>query len=217
MYIHIQVPDIDEYPQGFPSYWLKRTFINSISTSYQINALATTYVRLVEAALTEYRLGQAKLNEFWSTHTSLNLGAMHRSISHFENCLFDMNRAINCFTRLRRHKDLPATLRQTLNEERPTFVAAAVADQIREMRNAVHHLEERVMDGSIGEQETFTLRSDGPEVPHATEAHQTDKTIDRLTIGKQEIMFADLAAWLVEMGRFADRLATYEAPRGIAP
>ncbi|HEY8707231.1 MAG TPA: hypothetical protein VIM34_04460 [Burkholderiaceae bacterium] len=77
-YIHIDVPDIDEYPKGFPQYWVKRAFINSISTNYQINALATTYVRLVEAALTAYRLGQAMLEEFWNTHTSLNLSAMHR-------------------------------------------------------------------------------------------------------------------------------------------
>lgn len=217
MYVHIQVPDIADYPQGFPSYWLKRTFLNSISTSYHINALATTYVRLVEAALTEYRLGQVKLKEFWNTHTSLNLSAMHRSISHFESCLFNMNRAINCFTRLRRHKDLPAALQQTLDEERPKFIADAVASQIRDMRNAVHHLEERVMDGRIAEGENFTLRSDGPEAPHATEVGQTNKTVDRLVIGKQEIMFSDLATWLVEMAQFADRLAGYEAPREITP
>ncbi|MDD5324653.1 MAG: hypothetical protein PHR71_04985 [Polaromonas sp.] len=107
-----------------------------------------------------------------------------------------MNRAINCFTRLRRHKDLPASQQQALNEERPRFVAATVADQIRDMRNAIHHLNKRVMDGSIQAQETFNLKPDGLETPHATEANQTDKTIDRLTIGKQEIMFADLAAWL---------------------
>lgn len=217
MYIHIDVPDIDEHPKGFPQYWLKRVFVNSISMNYQVNALATTYVRLVEAALTEYRLAQAMLKEFWGTHTSLNLGAMHRSISHFENCLFDMNRAINCFTRLRRHKDLPVSLQQALNEEWPRFVAAAASDQIRDMRNAIHHIEERVMDGSIEAQETFTLKPDGPETPHATEPGQTDKTIDRLIIGKQKIMFSDLAGWLAEMGRFADKLAIYEASREIAP
>ena len=118
---------------------------------------------------------------------------------------------------MRRQKDLPLTLQQALNEERPRFVAAAASDQIRDMRNAIHHLEERVMDGSIEAQETFTLKPDGPETPHATEPGQTDKTIDRLIIGKQEIMFANLAAWLAEMGRFADKLANYEAPREIGP
>ena len=40
MYIHIEVPNTDEHRKGFPQYWLKRAFINSISTSYQVNALA---------------------------------------------------------------------------------------------------------------------------------------------------------------------------------
>lgn len=43
MYIHIEVRDIDEHPKGFPQFWLKPVFINSISTNYQVNALATTY------------------------------------------------------------------------------------------------------------------------------------------------------------------------------
>jgi hypothetical protein len=90
MYVSINVPEIDEYPKGFPQYWLKTLFISSVSSSFQINALASTYVRLVEAALVEYRLGRLKLKEFWDTHEFVNLGAMHRSISHFESCLSDM-------------------------------------------------------------------------------------------------------------------------------
>ncbi len=92
MYVSINVPEIDEYPEGFPQYWLKTLFISPVSSSFQINALASTYVRLVEAALVEYRLGYLKLKEFWGTHTSVNLGAMHRSVSHFESCLSDMYR-----------------------------------------------------------------------------------------------------------------------------
>lgn len=69
MYVSIEVPEINEYPNGFPQHWLKVLFIASISFNFQINALATTYVRLVEAALVEYRLGQSKLKEFWGTHS----------------------------------------------------------------------------------------------------------------------------------------------------
>lgn len=74
-----------------------------------------------------------------------------------------------------------------------------------------------IVDGSIEAEETLTLKPDGPERPHAIEPGQTDKTIDRLVMGRQEINFSDLAAWLAEMGRFADKLATYDAPREAAP
>src|SRR5947209_379277 len=104
MYVTIEVPEIQEYPQGFPQFWLKSIFIRSVSSNYQVHALASTYVRLVESALVEYKLGAEKVHEFWETHTSINLGAAHRAASHFESCLSDMYRATNCFRRLRRHR-----------------------------------------------------------------------------------------------------------------
>ena len=60
MYVEFDVPDINEYPKGFPEYWLKSLFIQSPSERYQINALASTYMRLVEAALVEYCSGLIK-------------------------------------------------------------------------------------------------------------------------------------------------------------
>ncbi len=101
MYVEFDIPEINEYPEGFPEYWLKILFIKSPSERYQINALTSTYVRLVEAALVEYRLGVTKLKEFWQTHDSFNLGAMHRAISHFETCISNMDRATNCWYRPR--------------------------------------------------------------------------------------------------------------------
>jgi hypothetical protein len=212
MYVSIEAPEINEYPNGFSQYWLKVLFIGSVSFNFQINALATTYVRLVEAALVEYHLGQSKLKEFWGTHTSLNLAAMHRAVSHFESCLSDMHRAINCFTRLRRHKDLPEGLRLALNEEKPRFVADQISDQLRDIRNEIHHLEELVMDGRLQEGQAIALKPDGPETPHPTESNQTVKTIDRLVIAQRELQFSSIATWLTEMGRFADKIAAYQAP-----
>ena len=107
MSVVIEVPEITDNPSGFPQYWLKTMFIGSVSNSYQVNALTSTYIRLVEVALVEYRRGQPRLQEFWNTHHSINLPAMHRAISHFETRLTDMHRAIARFIRLRRHRDLP--------------------------------------------------------------------------------------------------------------
>jgi hypothetical protein len=60
MYVSINVPEIKEYSEGFPQYWLKTLFIQPVSSSFQVNALASTYVRLVEAALVEYQLSKTK-------------------------------------------------------------------------------------------------------------------------------------------------------------
>ena len=208
MYIEFDIPEIAEYPSGFPSYWLKSLFIQSPSNRYQINALTSTFVRLVEAALIEYHAGATKLREFWSTHQSLNLGAMHRSVSHFETCLSNMYRATNCFRRLRRDRQQDP-LSQALNIEKVYFASDAVADKFRTIRNEIHHLEEMVMDGRIIDGQPFALKPDGPEVPHPAEFNQTIKTIDRLVIGTREIKFRELTTLLEEMAGVAVRIAEF--------
>jgi hypothetical protein len=208
MYVEFDVPDINEYPKGFPEYWLKSLFIQSPSERYQINALASTYIRLVEAALVEYRFGSAKLREFWQTHESFNLGAMHRSISHFEACVSNMYRATNCFRRLRRNRDQdPLSLH--LNNEKANFATDVVANRFKSIRNEVHHLEEMVMNERIANGQPFALSPSGPEVPHPIEENQTIKTIDRLVIGNNEVLFSELACWLSEMGSHAQKIADF--------
>ena len=208
MYVHIEVPEIPEYASGFPQYWVKSLFIQPVSTRYQVIALASTYVRLVEAGLTEYSLGAMKLREFWNTHSSFNLGAMHRSMSHFESCLSNMYRATNCYRKLRRNRDQDP-LSITLNRYKPNFATDAVTDRFRVMRNEIHHLEELVMDGRLQEGQPFGLKPDGPVTPHPTETNQTIKTVDRLVIGFREVQFTELATWLKEMASVAEKIAEF--------
>lgn len=156
MYVHFDVPPAPPLPAVFAQYWLQSFFVQSPSARYEINALANTYVRLVNAAVVEYEEGAKRLQEFWSSHSAVNLGAMHRSISHFESCIFNMNRATNCFRRLRGdrfHDPIAVALRQ----RRAVFAQDAVADNIREMRNEIHHLEDSVMNGLVVEGHNFAL------------------------------------------------------------
>jgi|RhiMethySRZTD1v2_1073278.scaffolds.fasta_scaffold81391_5 hypothetical protein len=141
---------------------------------------------------------------------SLNLGAMHRCIAHFESCLSDMQRAIRCYRRLRRNRDQdPLSL--ALNTEPAAFAADAVADRVRHIRNEIHHLDENLIEGRLQLGQWIALRPDGPERPHPTEAHQTIKSIDRLTIAGRELLFSDLATWLKEVAHVADKIANFDA------
>jgi hypothetical protein len=65
------------------------------------------------------------------------------------------------------------------------------------------------MDGRLQEGQPFALKPDGPETPHPTEAQQTIKTVDRLVIGAREVHFVELATWLREMARVAERIAEF--------
>jgi hypothetical protein len=206
MYVEFDLPEVPLHDASLRQYWLKILSIRSPSDRYQINALTNTYIRLVEAALYEYTEGSRSVREFWGTHTSFNLGAMHRSTHHFEACISNMYRATNCFCRLRRDR-LHDPVAMSLSQHRFKFATDGVANRLGTIRNEIHHLEEIVMQGRIGDGQPFALKADGPEVPHATERNQTIKTIDRLIIGSSEITFRELAKWLDEMGLAASRIA----------
>ena len=217
MYVEFDLPDIPGNQSGFSQYWRESIFIRAPSERYQINALTGTYVRLVEAALIEYMLGAEKLREFWSTHTSLNMGAMHRSTSHFETCISNMYRATNCYRRLK-NDQLQDPIAQLLCTKKVEFAKDPITDKFRLVRNTIHHLEEDVMKRRIVTGQPFALKPDGPEVKHPTEPNQTIKTIDRLVIGEHELLFSELAQWLSEMSEvvvaIAEHLSNSYVPQG---
>ena len=208
MYVEFDLPVIP-VPDTVANYWLNYYFTGSPSLNYQINALASTYMRLVEAAIIEYRMGSAALREFWNTHTSVNMSAMHRSIAHFESCLSDMHRATRAYRSLRRHRSIDP-LSVFMANERPAFATDSIAEQFGLMRNAIHHLDELVVEGHIAEGQPIALKPEGPEVPHQTELGQTIKTFDRLSIGDRSVTFRSIATWLSEMSAIATKISQYE-------
>lgn len=208
MYVRFDIPEVLQHASGFQQYWAKSIFIQTPSNRYEINALTSTYVRLVETALVEYHLGAIELRRFWDSHSSVNFGAMLRSMSHFETCLSNMVRATNCFRRLRKDRRQDP-LAQMLRAEKADFASDDVMERFREVRNEIFHLEDSVMKGHIANGQSFSLRSDGPEQPHPAESGHTIKTIDRLVIGSHEVTFNELATWLTEMANFAKKIADY--------
>ena len=210
MYVEIEIPEIKKFPNGFLGYWTKFVFIGSISSNPRVNALATTYVRLVEAALIEYRLAEAPLKEFWEESSSIKISAMHKSVAHFEACITNMYRAIRCFTWLRNNEMVPEGLRVILCTDKPTFIADKIAGRLRKVRDAIHHMEEKFMNENIPVGASFTLYPDGFETPVEGELGQTLKKIDLLKIGAMEIRFSELAEWLIEMGCYAEKISEYK-------
>ena len=70
MHVKIEIPELKEYLRGFPQYWLNVTLLGNRPESHQVNAITTTYVRLVEGALTEYRQARSLVFSFWNEHRS---------------------------------------------------------------------------------------------------------------------------------------------------
>lgn len=210
MYLKVVGPSIDEHRKGFPNFWLNEIFGKPFTKDAQVHALAVTYVRLVEAAIIEYHLGVEKISEYFATSQSINFGAAHRSVSHFESCLSNMYRISKTFRRLRRIDDpLPRALNAAA---RPTFATDAVASRFHQARHDVHHMEERITGDDFVDGQPYSLIPGGPEAPHPTEEGQTNKLIDRVTILDREITFDEIVGWLNEMGRFAQMISDFRSP-----
>ena len=209
MIIDFAMPEISAPTPAISEYWHRYFFVGSPSQNAQVNALASTYMRLVEAAIAEYQLGSKALREVWADHTSLGLRAMHRSISHFESCISDMHRAIAAYRWLRNHQARDP-LSVYLASVKPSFISDKIAFRVRDMRDDVHHLEEKVVKGEVTEGQPIALKPDGGEVPHPTETGQTIKTFDRLVIGPHGLKFSEIAEWLTEMSTVAAKVAQFD-------
>jgi hypothetical protein len=209
MLVAFDLPEVPEPGPEISNYWVRYFFVGSPSRNHQVNTLASTYMRLVEAAIVEYRLGSAALRQFWSSHSSLDLRTMHRSISHFESCVSDMHRAIAAYRRLRNHPDKDP-LSAYLEDQKPAFISDKIAFQVRNMRDAIHHLEEKVVKGQVTEGQSIALKPEGPEISHQNEPGQTIKTFDRLEIGPHQLTFLDIATWLAEMSTAAAKIAQFD-------
>ncbi|MDZ7910028.1 MAG: hypothetical protein U5N10_18615 [Gemmobacter sp.] len=209
MLVEFDLPEVHEPSAEFSSYWIRYIFVSSPSQDRTVNALASTYMRLVEGAIIEYRLASTALREVWSDHTAVQLRKMHRAISHFESCVTNMHRAISTYRRLRNHPTRDP-MSATLVEPKPGFVSDKVATPIRNVRDAIHHLEEKLMGGEIRDGTQIALAATGPEVPHPHEAGQTIKTIDRLSIGDHDLLFREIARSLGEMEAMAIKIAQFD-------
>ena len=204
----MKLPEIVDHPNGFPNHWLNVFFLNNKPGSHQSHAIATTYVRCVEAALSDYRLARNLTLEFWDVSTGFKFGALNAATSHFESCITNMHRAVRCMIGLHSRTDIPDDFR-CLISPKPTFTKGAIERQIRTVRATIQHMEVKVERGEVPENTPFFVKADGPEVPVEGDPGQTIKTIDRLVIGSVEILLADLCAWLSEMGRSADAIASF--------
>jgi len=213
MIVEISIPELTQYPNGFPSHWLNIIFLGNRPDEYKIHAIITTYVRLVEGAYAHYKNARRLVQAVWSNHNSVAIGSHNLSAIYFEDCINSMHRAVLCMKRIRSNREVPADLRNMFPDT-PHFTKDAIANRIREIRDAIQHMDKYVLKGEIPEGKSFMLTATGPETPvlASDQPNQTLKRIDRLTIGDAEVLFTELVAWLHEMGKCAELISKYERP-----
>ena len=219
MIVNLDIPELEKYTNGFGGYWLGLMFMNNAPTEYVPRALTTSYVRLVEGALRSYSSGRQHVDYFWNRRdpASLPLEVMQQAILDYETCLTCLHRAIRVHKALQKSPLAPMEFKRDILTKSKFEMGGKVADRIRFMRDATQHVDAFLIKEKIPRNTWFSLNADGPEIPHPTEVGQTIKTIDRLVLGDQMILFTELHDWLMEFGRYAEAISTYNFTPASAP
>jgi hypothetical protein len=148
-------------------------------------ALWLNYVRLVDQTLWEYKAARESLQEYVETPNNV-ISPLFRTIAHLEACINTTWRAIRFARRMRRNKNSPRI-------DKLPVLSDTVASQIDKLRNAIEHLENKILNGAIAEGEPTTLiaKSDGIELAGI------------------EIFYLELANWIKELHSLAESIIDY--------
>ncbi len=197
MIVDFRMPKLEGPSNAFLKYSTAYVFPGIGPDDLQLHAFVSNYIRLTEASKDHYNNALSHTERYWETSPGLDMGSICLATSYLESCIHNMHRAIKCLIALKKSQDAPQELKSKIG--RPKFAKSAVSDRIRDLRNAVAHLEDQVLAGTLPPGAPFALFATGSETPHPDEPTQTVLTLDRVKLSPHEITFEELHAWLTEM------------------
>lgn len=208
MVIELQIAPLTRHADGFPGYWTKTTFISRPFETYEGHAILSNFVRLVDGVGRSYRNAKALTEIVYAPNSGWRSSESHAAVLQFDCCIIWMHRAICCWRRARVLPNPPKKIAAVLMVKR-AFSSGKNADLIRAMRDSLTHIESKVINGRVPTNTPYCPFATGPEIPAPTEKNfqQTKKIIDRLVVGKDEILFTQLVALIEEMGDCAASIA----------
>lgn len=192
MEIKFNIPDLSELKPFSVTFMMSHFFTGSGPKGRKAFALVMNFIRLVDLAIREYENGRDALCEFATTINGFGLHLTIRASAHFEVCISTLKRSVYLLKRIQKHPEVPQSLKDLL--PRGSRVLPGQGEhQILDMRNAIQHLEERIITGEIMAGQSLGLMP----------------SEDCIELGGCRILYPDLAEWLRELHIHAIRLSQY--------
>jgi hypothetical protein len=175
------LPDLSKLdPHLSREHTLKVVFNAAGSPDQQVAVLLKSYLRLVDKGVSEYQATTAALAGA-TTHQLLV------AAGHLENCVLTMRRALRFAYRLKSLQSAPTPPRQA------AIFQARTQESLIRVRDAIEHLDERLLNEQIPDGSPVVLLIDG----------------DNLVIGDITLPARDLAAWLEAMYVFGKAITGF--------
>ena len=118
------------------------------SRDHTAQVLLTNGVRLLDAAIGDYQLGRSEVLEFHARDPSeFAIGHIMRATTHFESCIWHLDRFIKHARALRSLKNAESELKALIPKDLSFFAGSAHA--ITNVRNTISHLEKEARNGEL--------------------------------------------------------------------
>lgn len=206
--IEFDIPDVPAPTNPFLGYWGAQLIIGHFSDSPKVITLSSTFVRCVFSAREDYLAATQHLRAAYQSTRAMHLSELYRSIARFETCISGMYLAERAFRRLRRCIELSPDSAAVINQQKPGFIAPAVHDRLKAMRDTMQHIEELLAKGKLTEDLPYMVQPTGEEgaLTDPEELADTVLVIDRLRIGEHVVCFTEIVEWLGEMIAYVETL-----------
>jgi len=148
-------------------------------------ALWVNYIRLVDKSVFEYKNARDSLEEYVSTPNEV-IYPLFRCISHLENCIDSVKRAVSFAEKMRRNKESPGI-------NKLSVLSIVTKKKLNYFRNAIEHLEKDVVKNNISEDNPTMLL-----IRH-----------NSITLAGEKLSYHELSEWIQELYNLAKDLKDY--------
>lgn len=167
---------------------LNRMFCSGGPKDRTAYALLMNFNRVVDILIEEYETARRSMIQVTEETGAVPLSALLSAIGHFETCITTTLRAIRFAQRLRSRS------RGAVVPPKLSVLSGTVEDRIRNMRNAIEHLENQI------------ARDDWkPGQPYCLMAYE-----DRIGLGDDAIRYVELAQWIRDLHDLAMDTAQFK-------
>ena len=166
------------------------------SCDHTAHVLSVNTVRLLDAAIGDYQLGRQAILSFHSRDTNqFALGHIMRATTHFESCIWHLERFIKHVRALRSLKTAELELKALIPKKLKCLEQAS-EHAITDLRHTLAHLEGAALRGELPQGVAIAL------MPMEIGLH----------IGHRTIRWESLAEWLQEAHKCVEQLANCRSP-----
>ncbi|MBK7146488.1 MAG: hypothetical protein IPH76_15235 [Xanthomonadales bacterium] len=191
------IPDLSALQLQTEWAFINRAILGGGSSDFTAYTLQLNCVRLMDAAIRDYSLGRQAILSFHArSPDEFGLGWIAMATTHFESCVWHLERAVKHARVLRSLKTAETGLKQLISKKL-SFFSASAESRITALRDTLAHLEKAAGNGELRSGESIALMP----------------TSVGLSISGHTIEWAELAGWLTDGHSCVAALASFKPSR----